>query len=327
MSVQHPSQSVVLYTDPDGHSALDVRLDGETVWLSQKQMSALFKKDVRTVSEHIRNIFKEGELKPKSVLRNFRMTGADGKSYDVQCYNLDVIISVGYRVKSREGTQFRQWATDVLRRHVIKGFTVQHARIAERGIEEFEKAAAMVRAAVTQRQLSGAEAEGFLSIITEYARSWLLLQQYSTKTFPPRKVRTSRRVKDVGTTDATAAIGALAKDLKKRGTLPEGFGIERTEGVLHDLLAEKGSGAPLVSVERRAAELLYRIIRERPFQDGNKRIGSLLFVLYLQRHGRLKNPSGERTISDAALVAIALLVAESKSTDRSAILRLIEAMV
>ena len=321
-----PQQSVILYQDKEG-PGIDVRLQGDTVWLSQKQMSALFKKDVRTVSEHIRNVFKDGELKPKSVIRNFRMTGTDGKTYDTQCYNLDVIISVGYRVSSKQGTRFRIWATSVLKAHLIKGFTVNRSRIAERGIAEFERAVTLVRSAVERKQLTSAEATGLLTVITDYAQSWLLLQQYGSKTFPPRKVKTTRQVKDFSVTDAETAILALAKDLRKRGEVSEDFGKESRESSLQTLLTGTGKKPEFLSLEERAASLLYRIIKERPFLDGNKRIACLLFVLFLSRHGKLRNKSGERMINDSALVALALLIAESKQSDKESILRLVEALI
>jgi hypothetical protein len=136
------SDQIVIYQSADGTTLIDVRLEAETVWLTQKKMAELFDKDVRTVNEHIRNIFKEGELVENSVIRKFRITASDGKSYETSHYNLDVIISVGYRVKSHRGTQFRQWATNVLRDHLVQGFTVNQTRLAERGISEIQQAAA-----------------------------------------------------------------------------------------------------------------------------------------------------------------------------------------
>jgi len=136
------SDQIVIYQSADGTTLIDVRLEAETVWLTQKKMAELFDKDVRTVNEHIRNIFKEGELAENSVIRKFRITASDGKSYETSHYNLDVIISVGYRVKSHRGTQFRQWATNVLRDHLVQGFTVNQTRLAERGISEIQQAAA-----------------------------------------------------------------------------------------------------------------------------------------------------------------------------------------
>jgi hypothetical protein len=139
---QNDLGEVVLYKTEDGKAALDVTLEGDTVWLSQKQMGELFDKNVRTVSEHLRNIFKEGELKKSSVIRNFRITAADGKTYDTQLYNLDVIISVGYRVKSKRGTQFRIWATQTLKDHLVRGYTLNVRRL--RGNDSLSPNAACV---------------------------------------------------------------------------------------------------------------------------------------------------------------------------------------
>lgn len=321
-----PQQSVILYQDKAG-PGIDVRLQGDTVWLSQKQMSVLFKKDVRTISEHIRNVFKDGELKPKSVIRNFRIPGSDGKTYDTQCYNLDVIISVGYRVSSKQGTRFRIWATSVLRNHLIKGFTVNRARIAERGIQEFERAVTLVRSAVERKKLTSDEMAGLLTVITDYAQSWLLLQQYGSKTFPPRKVKTTRQVKDFSFDDALVAINALKKDLQKKGEASVDFGRDASEGALRTLLTDTGRKPEFLSSEERAARLFYSIIKDRPLLDGNKRIACLLFVLFLSRHGKLRSKSGERVITDSALVALALLIAESKPSDKESILRLVESLI
>ena len=169
---------IMMYQSQSGKTTLDVRLENESVWLTQRQMSDLFGKDTRTVSEHIVNIFKEGELERKSVIRNFRITASDGKVYDTSFYNLDVIISVGYRVHSKRGTQFRQWASKVLRDHLIKGFSFNQKRLHEKGIQEFEEAVALMKRAVKQKQLTSDEAKGLLHVIADYAKSWLLLEKF-----------------------------------------------------------------------------------------------------------------------------------------------------
>jgi len=158
---------VILYQTADGRAALDVRLAGDTVWLSQKQMSELFDKNVRTVSEHIRNIFKEGELDEAAVIRNFRITAADGKTYDTQFYNLDVIISVGYRVKSRRGTQFRIWATQTLREHLTRGYTLNRQRL-EESARELEAALQLVRKAAAGETLTTDQGRGLVDVIARY---------------------------------------------------------------------------------------------------------------------------------------------------------------
>lgn len=147
---EEKNNQIIIYNSEDGHAKLEVRLDGETVWLSQKQMSELFDKDVRTVSEHIKNIFSEGELQQDSVIRNFRTTAADGKQYETIHYNLDVVISVGYRVSSLRGTQFRIWATQRLKEYIVKGFTMDDERLAEGNVaksyfEELEERIRKIR--------------------------------------------------------------------------------------------------------------------------------------------------------------------------------------
>ena len=191
---------VVLYKTEDGKTALDVRLDGDTVWLSQKQMGELFDKNVRTVSEHLRNIFKEGELKKSSVIRNFRITAADGKTYDTQLYNLDVIISVGYRVKSKRGTQFRIWATQTLKDHLVRGYTLNERRLRERGIE-MEQAVQLLSRTLTRHELVTEEGRGVLDVIARYSKTWLLLKEYDENKLSVPEHRRPARV----------AIDSLAK--------------------------------------------------------------------------------------------------------------------
>lgn len=151
---------ILIYKTESGQYAVDVLLDGDTVWLTQKQMAGLFEKGRSTVTEHIQNIFNEGELEEKSVCRDFRHTGADGKEYKVKYYNLDVIISVGYRVKSFNGTQFRIWATRTLREHLIKGYTINQKRLSETGIKELVDALQFIKQAGSQRYLTNDEAQG-----------------------------------------------------------------------------------------------------------------------------------------------------------------------
>lgn len=172
---------IVLYEGAKGKFRIEVKLQDETVWLTQAQMAKLFQKGRTTITEHIRNIFTEKELGESSVCRNFRHTASDGKEYTVQYYNLDVIISVGYRVKSNRGTQFRIWATNVLRNHLVQGYTLNEKRLIEdekKRLRELEEAVALVKAAQTRKELTSVEAAGLLAVITDYTRTWLLLHQY-----------------------------------------------------------------------------------------------------------------------------------------------------
>ena len=167
---------IVIYED--GNVELKATLENETVWLNQKQMAILFGKSKKTISEHIGNIFKEGELEKDLVVRNFRTTAADGKNYDVLFYNLDVIISVGYRVKSKEGTQFRIWATKVLREYLMKGYVLNQKKLQEQKLEELDKTIQLIKQGLQTEIMSSMQAKGFVEIVGEYAKSWALLQGY-----------------------------------------------------------------------------------------------------------------------------------------------------
>jgi prophage maintenance system killer protein len=315
---------VVLYKTEDGKAALDVRLDGDTVWLSQKQMSELFDKNVRTVSEHLRNIFKEGELKKSSVIRNFRITATDGKTYDTQLYNLDVIISVGYRVKSKRGTQFRIWATQTLKDHLVRGYTLNERRLRERGIE-MEQAAQLLSRTLTRHELVTEEGRGVLDVITRYAKSWLLLKEYDDNTLSvPERRRPARVAIDYAR--ARENINTLKARLMEKGEASNLFGQERTEQLIGILgaIEQTFGGDPLYpSIEEKAAHLLYFVIKDHPFADGNKRIGSFLFILFLRENDYLEDVNGVPKINENALVALALLTAESEPRNKELMIRLI----
>jgi hypothetical protein len=171
---------IVIYQADDGHTGLQVQLDQDTVWLTQKQMSELFDKDVRTVNEHLKNIFKEGELEEDSVVRKFRITATDGKSYNTGHYNLDVIISVGYRVKSIQGTRFRQWATHTLRGHIVQGYTVNQQRLEEQAQKfvELQKVVELLSRTLEQQQLISDTGQDVLQVITDYAYALTTLDRY-----------------------------------------------------------------------------------------------------------------------------------------------------
>jgi len=315
---------VVLYKTEDGKTALDVRLEGDTVWLSQKQMSELFDKNVRTVSEHLRNIFREGELKKSSVIRNFRITASDGKTYDTQLYNLDVIISVGYRVKSKRGTQFRIWTTQTLKDHLVRGYTLNERRLHERGIE-MKQAVQLLSRTLTRHDLVTEEGRGVLDVITRYAKSWHLLKEYDENNLSvPERRRPARVV--INHARARENIGMLKARLVEKDEASNLFGQERTDqliGILGSIEQTLG-GEPLYpSIEEKAAHLLYFVIKDHPFADGNKRIGSFLFILFLRENGYLDDANGIPKINDNALVALALLTAESEPRNKDLMIRLI----
>jgi len=317
---------VVIYRTKDSKTALDVRLVGDTVWLSQKQMGDLFDKNVRTISEHIRNVFKEKELDKTSVIRNFRITAKDGKSYDTQLYNLDVIISVGYRVKSKRGTQFRIWATQTLKDHLVRGYTLNRQRF-EKNARELEAALTLVRKTAGREVLSGDQGRGLVDVISRYTQTFLLLQRYDEGLLTEPKGTAGGTLP--ATTEARSAVTTLKKDLIARREAGPLFGQERDAGLASILgnLEQSVLGAPAYpSIESKAAHLLYFVIKNHPFSDGNKRIGSLLFVDFLNRNGQLFR-NGEAVINGVGLAALALLVAESDPKDKEIVIHLIMNML
>lgn len=319
------NKQVQIFTSGDGRTELSVSLENDTVWLSQAQMCELFDKNKRTVSEHIRNVFREGELDEVSVVRNFRTTAADGKRYDVKYYNLDVIISVGYRVKSQRGVQFRQWATSVLKQHLVQGYTLNEKRLREQGIE-FERVLSLLSSTLENRHLLESEGSAVLQVIGEYARSWSLLQGYDEQSLGEISLAQSG-MRALALPDVLAAIESLKKELMAKGEATDLFGQLRGEGLASSLeTIEQGFGNELFypNIASRAAHLLYFVIKNHPLSDGNKRTGSLLFLWYLRTNQHLLAKPVEQLINDNTLVALALLVAESLPDHKELMVRLIE---
>ena len=321
-----PGGEVIVYEAPDGEVRVDVRLDRETVWLTQAQMAELFGRERSVVTKHVRNAFREGELDPAAVCAKFAHTAADGKTYQVDHYNLDVVISVGYRVKSLRGTQFRIWATRTLREHLVRGYTLDRQRFA-RNAAELEAALSLVRKAAAGEALTTDQGRGLVDVIARYTQTFLLLQRYDEGLLEEPKGNRGGVLPAVE--EARAAIGRLKADLIGRGEATDLFGREREEGLAALLgnLDQSVFGEPAYpTVESKAAHLLYFTIKNHPFSDGNKRVGSFLFVDFLNRNGRLFR-DGEAVINDVGLAALALLVAASAPKDKDVMIRLVMNML
>jgi len=229
---------IVIYKTEDGQTALDVTLEGQTVWLNLNQMAALFQRDKSVISRHITNVFKSKELQRNSVVAFFATTGTDGKTYQVEYFNLDAIISVGYRVNSKRGTQFRIWSTNVLRDHLVKGYTLNEKRLHEskQRLKELEAAVELVEKAKSAKALSASETAGLLTVITEYTRSWLLLHQYDAGTLTTKALHRLVRFR-ITEDEAKKAIRQLRNDLMQRKEASDLFGREKERGVLKGILA------------------------------------------------------------------------------------------
>jgi prophage maintenance system killer protein len=318
------SKSLVIYEIAKG-AKISVPIERDSVWLTQGQMSLLFSKDVNTVGEHIGNIFKEKELKKTSVTRKFRVTAPDGKAYINQVYNLDVIISVGYRVKSLRGTQFRIWATKVLRDYILKGYAINKNRLIDTGIDELGRAVTLIKQTLDSRVLTTAESQGILRVITDYAHSWVMMHKYDEGEI---KLHAITKPKYVLTyEEAIGYVRQLSNTLHAKDTAARFVGMERKDNGLDRIIGsinQTYGGADLyTSVEEKAAHLLYFVIKDHPLIDGNKRSGSLLFIHYLAQNGLLFRDSGERTINDNTIVALALLISQSHPNDKEIMIRLI----
>ena len=312
---------VVLYKTENGKAALDVRLAGETVWLTQTQMAALFERDQSVISRHINNVFKEKELGQKSNMQKMHIAKSDKP---VVFYSLDMIISVGYRVNSKRGTQFRIWATQTLKDHLVRGYTLNERRLRERGIE-MEQAVQLLSRTLTRHNLVKEEGRGVLEVITHYAKTWLLLKEYDENTLSIPGRRQPARVA-IDYARARENINMLKARLVEKGEASGLFGQERTEQLVGILgaIEQTFGGDPLYpSIEEKAAHLLYFVIKDHPFADGNKRIGSFLFILFLRENGYLEDANGVPKINDNALVALALLTAESEPRNKELMIRLI----
>jgi len=324
--VDAPRGEIVVYEAPEGEVRVDVRLERETVWLSLKQMTELFGRDKSVVSRHLRNVFRSGELEREAVVAKKATTAADGKTYQVEFFNLDAILSVGYRVNSKRGTQFRIWATRTLREHLLRGYTLNERRLAERGLGEIEQAVGLLARTLTSQAQVSDEGRAMLDVVQRYTRSWRLLLEYDERRLTERPEKPLAPTASLSLKDARAAAARLREELETRGEAGPLFGQERGEALAAVLgaIEQTFGGDPLYpSAQARAAHLLYFVIKDHPFGDGNKRIGSLLFLEYLRRNGLLLRANGEPRLADNAMVALALLIAESEPSQKELMIRLV----
>lgn len=312
--------------------SVEVRLDAQrdTVWLSQRQMADLFETSSDNISLHLKNIFADGELSEVATTEDSSVVRQEGKrqvTRKVRHYNLDAIISVGYRISSKRAVQFRQWATRILREHLTQGYTFNRQRL-EANAQELEAALQLVKKAAQSPELVAETGRGLVDIVTRYAQTFLLLQRYDEGllTEPPEQ-----RGGNLPTlADAREALVRLKADLMARGDATDLFARERGDAfeALLGNLDQSVFGEPAYpSVEAKAAHLIYFVIKNHPFSDGNKRSGAFLFVDFLNRNGRLLNTAGNPIINDIGLAALALLVAESDPAHKETMIRLIMNML
>ena len=312
---------IKIYKTPEGKTSIEVKLEKETVWLNLKQMTELFERDKSVISRHINNIFREGELEKDSVVAKFATTASDGKTYQVDYFNLDAIISVGYRVNSKRGVLFRIWATQLLKEYLINGFAVNQQRLQQQAeqLNELKKTIKILDSTLKSKELTNSESEGLLKIISDYSYALEILDQYDYQTL--RIENTSG--KEVYQLTYSEAIKQINLVKKVYGN-SELFGHEKDDSFRSSIAAiyqTFGKNDLYPSIEEKAAHLLYFIVKNHSFNDGNKRIAAFLFLYFLEKNGILFSETGEKRIADNALVALTLMIAVSKSEDKETMIK------
>ena len=318
---------IVIYKTNDGQTAIEVRMESETVWLTQAQMAELFQKDRTVIGRHIRNVFREGELDEKVVCAKFAHTTQHGaikgkqQKQEVVLYNLDVIISVGYRVRSQRGVQFRQWANRVLKDYLLKGFAVNE-RIRRNQIGELRQLVQMVgRTLQNQPLLNNDENQALFDIVVDYTYALDTLDDYDYQRLGMKE--TTQEEKFQATYEnAMQAIAALRQKFGG-STL---FGNEKDESFkssIGQIYQTFGGNDLYPSVEEKAAMLLYLVTKNHSFSDGNKRIAATLFLWFLNNNGILYREDGSKRIADNTLVALTLMIAESKPEEKDVMVKVV----
>lgn len=314
---------IIFYEGGSGKTQIEVKLENDSVWLSLNQMGDLFGRDKSVISRHLSNVFKENELDRDSVVAKNATTGTDGKTYQVEYYNLDVIISVGYRVNSRQGTQFRIWANKILKDYLTKGYAIDHKKFKEqsRQLDELKQTVKLLGNVIERKALNSDEATGLLKVVTDYAYALDVLDRYDHQVLEIE----ATSAKELFQITYPAAMEAI-RGLKDKFGGSSLFGNEKDESFQGSLAAiyQTFGGKDLYpSVEEKAANLLYFVIKNHSFSDGNKRIAAFLFVWFLEKNGILYRPDGSKKIADNALVALTLMIAESKPEEKEMMIKVV----
>ncbi len=311
--------NIVIFQTKDGKTSIDVKLENETVWLNRLQMAELFDRDIKTIGKHINNAKKE-ELEGIPVVAKFATTALDGKSYQVEYYNIEMITSVGYRVKSQRGTQFRIWANKVLKDYLIKGYAInQQAKAVQ--LEDLKSTVRLLSNVIEHKQLTLDEANGLLRVITDYTYGLDTLDKYDYQqlevdsTTPTEEFRATYE-------EAMEAIHLLQEKFGSSDL----FGNEKDQSFkssINTIYQTFGGEELYPSVEEKAAMLFYLVVKNHSFSDGNKRIAAFLFLWFLEKNGILYKSDGSKLIGNNTLVALTLMIAESRTEEKDVMVKVV----
>ena len=317
---------IQIYKSKEGQTEIQVILENDTVWLTQKQMAALFEKDSDTIGLHLINIFHSGELEESSTTEKYSVVQTEGVRKvrrTIKHYNLDAIISVGYRVNTIRGTQFRIWANKILKEYLIKGYSINEKALMQQNLQlqELQKTIKILSSAVQSKELTTDESKGLLSIISDYSYALDILDQYDYQSL----TITDTSGKDIYRISYTEAIDQINLVRKTYGN-SELFGREKDASFKSSIstIYQTFDGKDLYpSIEEKAAHLLYFITKNHSFSDGNKRIAAFMFLYFLSKNGILYDKSGNKRIADNTLVALTLMIAVSKQEEMVIMIKVI----
>lgn len=321
---------IIIYEARDGQTQIDVKLAQDTIWLTQRQIAELLGTEVPAISKHISNILETNELDESSTISKMEIVQTEGKrkvKREVEHYSLDMIISIGYRVNSKRGTQFRIWANKVLKEYLITGYSINERKLQDERLqfEELKKTVRLLSNVLEHQPLNSSEATGLLKVITDYTYALDVLDQYDHQVLEIERT-TKKELFQINYPEAMNAIQGLREKFGGSAL----FGNEKDEsfqGSLAAIYQTFGGEHLYPSVEEKAANLLYFVIKNHSFSDGNKRIAAFLFVWFMEKNGILYKEDGTRRLADNALVALTLMIAESRPDEKEMMVKVVVSLI
>ena len=325
---KNQQNQLVIYQTKKGEIEFRGDFDCDTVWGNLNQIAELFGVQKAAISKHLNNIYKDGELNKKATVSILETVQKEGKreiKRNIEYYNLDAMLSVGYRVNSKQATQFRKWATKILKEYLLQGYTINKNRLAEarNKFQDLQTTISFLQSQTEKKQLKGQEKE-ILHLLADYSKTLSLLEKYDKNKFKKLKGKKTKFV--LKYKECLEIITCLKKELIAKKEAGDIFGMERNsafESIVKNLYQTFGGKELYKNLEEKSAHLLYLTIKDHPFSDGNKRIGSFLFVYFLDKNNYLYRKSGEKKINDNALTALALLIAESNPKEKDVLIKIV----